>query len=221
MAHLPIFSISFPSNAHIMYQVIAAIAMMDLVETGPIIQEWFEINNEVESHSMELEVYYGYTNLISNLGMNFFIWIGLFAAIPLSLLIKLCSKFCRPARIVYNKFCDYMYYTVIVRFFLQSILELAVCGFIDLSAMNFSNGGYAFSYALSFIAIGAIVFYAFVIRHFLHNNVYRFHEFDFKKKFGEMYSGLKEPYQKWLLISQDVFVLRRFIYGFIAIFLVH
>ena len=195
--------------------------MMDLVETGPIIQEWLDIDNEVESHSAELEGYYGYTNMISNLGMNFFIWIGLFAAIPLSLLIKLCGKFFRPARIVYGKFCDYMYYTVIVRFFLQSILEFAFSGFIDLSAMNFSNAGYAFSYALSFISIGAIIFYAFVIRHFLHNNVDRFHEVNFKKKFGEMYNGLKEPYQKWVLISQDVFVLRRFVYGFTAIFLVH
>ena len=221
MAHLPIFSISFPSNAHVMYQVIAAIAMMDLVETGPIIQEQFNINNEGEAHSPELEGYYSYTNMISNLGINFFIWIGIFASIPLSLLIKLCGKFFRPARIVYGRFCDYMYYTVIVRFFLQSILELTICGFIDLSAKNFSNRGYALSYAISFISIGAVGFYAFVIRHFLHNNVDRFHEENFKNKFGEMYNGLKSPYKKWLLISQDVFVLRRFIYGSTAIFLIH
>ena len=57
--------------------------------------------------------------------------------------------------------------------------------------MNFSNAGYILSFSLSFITIVAVVTYAFWIRLFLVNNVDRFGQPHFVRKYGEAYSGMK------------------------------
>ena len=167
--------------------------MLDLYETGDIIQEWFKVDNEV-SHSPELlRLNYEYMNFLSNLGCNLVIWAAVPVIILISLPLKLFSRCSSVCRKVYGKFCDKMYYSFLIRLLMQSVLEFCICGLVDLQAMNISNLGYSLSYILSALAITAIITYAFWIRLFLGKNIDNLADPEFMKKYGQAYTGFKEP----------------------------
>ena len=137
MAHLPIFSATFPANAFILYEVIVSICQLDLIDTGDTLQDWFKVDLDEGPHSPELlRLHYESLNFLANFGTNLIIWSALPVIVLLSLPVKLagrCSRHCRKA---YQKFSDFMYYSAPIRLFLESLLELCICSLIDIQAVS-------------------------------------------------------------------------------------
>ena len=107
MAHLPIFSKTFPANAFIFYEAIAAISMLDLVETSDYISAWFNVDPDEGSHSPELlRLRYEQLNFLTNLGTPLFLWAAVPVIILLSLPFKLAGRCSRISRKAYKKFTD-------------------------------------------------------------------------------------------------------------------
>ena len=85
--------------------------------------------------------------------------------------------------------------------------------------MKFDTAGYVLSYILSVLMVAACFTYAISIRVYFRKHVEKFTDPDFKKRYGEVYNGIKEPYKRVSLTVSEVFIYRRIMYAFVAVYL--
>ena len=138
-------------------------------------------------------------------------------------------------RKTYRKFSKGMYYGTFIRLITETMLELCICAFIDISVMNYSTPGYIASSILSWLSIIAVVGYGIWFRVFIRKNRDKLADEEFNRKFGEAYLGVKTdqnlkhalspasdfetkkepPSMAW----SELYIWRRVVFAFTAIFL--
>ena len=119
IVHLPIFSVTFPANAFLLYETIIKVVQMDLVETGPILSILLGLDMAEEAHGPQFErLDYKYKSFLANIGFTLVIWTGLFTFMVMAVPLKWCGSSYKLCSSVYNKFSGFIYYKTIIRFFL-------------------------------------------------------------------------------------------------------
>ena len=91
---------------------------------------------------------------------------------------------------------------------------------IDLLTINLSNYGYKISFFFAALSLIAVIGYMLWMQFFVIKNLENLRNYEFNKKFGEAYSGMRNNYTKGTLMHYQMFVVRRIIYCLIAVFLV-
>ena len=92
---------------------------------------------------------------------------------------------------------------------------------IDLLTANTTNLGYILSLMFAGLALVAVFGYAFWIQFFLKRRLEDFENPAFRNKFGQAYLGIRKTFDRSTLTHYQLFVARRIIFCFIAVFMVN
>ena len=119
IVHLPIFSVTFPANAFLLYEAIIQLVQMDLVKTEPILTILLGLDMSEGAYGPQFDrLEYRHKSFLANIGFTLVIWTSLFTVMLLIVPFKWCGSCIRPFRIMYAKVSDFIYYKTIIRFLL-------------------------------------------------------------------------------------------------------
>ena len=92
---------------------------------------------------------------------------------------------------------------------------------IDLLTANTTNYGYILSLVSAAMALIAVFGYAFWIQFFIKAKLADLRTPEFQNKFGEAYLGIRKTFTEGTLLHYQLFVARRIVFCFIAVFMVN
>ena len=64
-----------------------------------------------------------------------------------------------------------MYYTIIIRLLIETMLDLCINGLIEIVSYNFSNAGYILSFMTSVLSVTAVIAFGLWLNFFLYRKL--------------------------------------------------
>jgi len=175
-------------------------------------------------HSYNFEVLsYDSQFFILNLGTVFVTFLCTFVAIIFSkIYIKIQRAFCARSRI-FNKITDFLYsrilYGMIIRLFLESYIEIAISGFLQVKNISADGSGTLFSSiaAVCFLLACIVIPPALIVVYKLYKDMMPVKQF--QVQYGSIYEDLRLKSDSAMLFVL-LFMMRRLIISMSYVFLV-
>eukprot|EP00347_Sterkiella_histriomuscorum_P013970 403362661 len=159
MTHLPMMSIVIPANTQNLFSLLNDIASFNLIPTEDLTNSLFHFDEESEKAYNDSFEFMGYENMnmIQNLGLLFYmIVINWMILILCLMLIFFLHQILAPDNKVLKYMKEKIVFNLILRFMIESSLEIGVCCFINVNELSLNASGDILGSSLSVILIFSI-----------------------------------------------------------------
>jgi len=172
LTHLPLFHIQLPSNALFFFYLVIDISNFEFLPTKMLNDALLKFKQVKEAFSVQFKmVGYESFNFIENLGLVFFILMGvligmLIVYITKYFLAKLCIR-------IYTFIKRKIFFDAIIRLILEGYLEISLGAIVNAHKLDFSLSGESFASVLSMLFVIIVCLFPAVTFVFLQKNYKR------------------------------------------------
>lgn len=141
---------------------------------------------------------------------------GLYIGIAILSLVAKCWK---KSKIVYDYLKTILIHGFMLRFIIESYLEIVISLILQLYKLSFANSSDTFASIVCFFGVGILGTFPIVVTIFLFKYLNKLEtNSDLKTKYGSLYSELR-THKRATVLYTTLFLIRRLVFAFTAIFL--
>ena len=154
---MPLFNITPPANANMLFSKIMEIAAFDIYEIGEPLDKLLNLEPSEPFNERFATVGFESIYLLNNLGtLNFAYLIWILAAI-VTLILKEFAQEYENVRTVFNKMRKMLFFNTIISIYIESYSLLAVCCLLNLKYISFENYGLTIHSVVSIVVLAAVI----------------------------------------------------------------
>mmetsp|Transcript_16595 Transcript_16595/g.15879 ORF Transcript_16595/g.15879 Transcript_16595/m.15879 type:complete len:429 (-) Transcript_16595:282-1568(-) len=207
---LPAMSVAFPANAEYFISLLATIANFDLVDVSPLVYKIVPMDPKYSENAQAKFQAMGITstNLIDNLSNLLLMVLTMVAALLLFLFLKLLKRLeNRIVTFVSNFLGAILFYSWLIRTFIESYLNFAISGFMALDQLSFTHRADSAQSIITLLFVGFCLAFPLFTLIFLFIQKVRLDEQVFVQKYESLYESILTL--RWNYLYTPIFLFRR------------
>jgi len=210
---MPLLNLKFPFHAEYISSILNDVANIKVLKVNSLnkrILDFDKSSLHLPRHARFRKYSHESTNFVLNSEILFWVLVIYILLCPPVLLgNKLCTG--KRTKKFFHTMHSKMFYNFIIRFLLESFMDLYLNAIINIFGMYFEDSGGIIS---SILSIGFILFYTalpMMLHYWIRSKAYKFEWKTFKDKYGDLYEGF-DLRKKQAHLFYYYFIVRRMLY---------
>jgi hypothetical protein len=211
---MPLFSISLPDNASVVFGVIMQIASADLIPTDDFYDNYFDMDHTDAINDNFAAMGFNSMFFLYNMGSLIVAWLSIPLSTALALFLRLFKRcFSRSPRLTrwYTRLHRSVFWSYPINVFTESASIIYMCCLINLLNPSFTTPGNKVSLLFAIFSLIVAIALPIVFLVVTMKNFAKLEDPEFKAKYGAMYKDLDTKRGRLIALQPFFFYLRRFL----------